>query len=111
MTLRPTIHRDPKKGKSLEIKAKQGYNNCYSYSAVYPHSGDSFSLFMSELNTEMMNVYVKQLHHAFPNKKKLLLVMDQAAWHKSNMLLPFEQILIKFLPSYSPELNPIEKLW
>lgn len=98
------------KGRPLEIKVKQGYSNFYIYSAVAPHSGDSFSLFMPEVNTDMMNVYLQQLHHAFP-LKKLMLIMDQAAWHKSNLLQQFDNIEIRFLPPYSPELNPVEKLW
>lgn len=98
------------KGKPLEIKVKPGYKNFYIYSAVSPQSGDSFSLVMPEVNTEMMNIYLKELGNAFPNKK-LMLIMDQAAWHKSDSLLKFENIAIKFLPPYSPELNPIEKLW
>ena len=37
--------------------------------------------------------------------------MDQAAWHKSSALLKYPNILIKFQPPYSPELNPVEHLW
>ena len=98
------------KGKPLEIKVKQGYKNFYIYSSVSPHSGDSFSLFMPEVNTDMMNVYLKELFKSFPDKK-LMLIMDQAPWHQSNNLIVPENIAIKFLPPYSPELNPIEKLW
>jgi transposase len=98
------------KGKPLEIKVKQGYKNFYIYSSVCPHNGDSFSLFMPEVNTDMMNVYLKELIKTFPNKR-LMLIMDQAAWHTTDMLDDFENICIKLLPPYSPELNPIEKLW
>jgi transposase len=98
------------KGKPLEIKVKQGYKNFYIYSSVSPHSGDSFSLFTPEVNTDMMNVYLKELLKSFPDKK-LMLIMDQAAWHHSNNLIVPENITIRFLPPYSPELNPVEKLW
>lgn len=98
------------KGKPLEIKVKQGYKNFYIYSSVSPYSGDSFSLFMPEVNTDMMNVYLKELLKSFPDKR-LMLIMDQAAWHHSNNLIVPENITIRFLPPYSPELNPVEKLW
>lgn len=98
------------KGKPLEIKVKQGYKNFYIYSSVCPHTGDSFSLFMPEVNTEMMNIYLKELNKAFPNKK-IMLIMDQAAWHTSDMVQDFANICVKFMPPYSPELNPVEKLW
>ncbi len=37
--------------------------------------------------------------------------MDGAGWHKSKGLRIPETIKIMFLPPYSPELNPIERLW
>ncbi len=43
------------KGKRLEIKVKQGYKSFYSYSAISPLSGEDFSLFLPEINTEMIN--------------------------------------------------------
>lgn len=43
--------------------------------------------------------------------KKIMIIMDQAAWHKSDDLIVSSNIQIKFLPPYSPELNPVEKLW
>jgi len=98
------------KGKPLEIKVKQGYKNFYIYSSVCPCTGDSFSLFMPEVNTEMMNVYLKELSKTFPDKN-IMLIMDQASWHKSDDLMKFKNIKFNLLPPYSPELNPIEKLW
>ncbi|MDW7682041.1 MAG: IS630 family transposase [bacterium] len=98
------------KGKPLEIKVKQGYDNFYIYSSVCPHKGDSFTLFMPEVNTDMMNCYLKELQKEFPDKK-IILIMDRAAWHTSDDLLEFENIKIILLPPYSPELNPIERLW
>ena len=55
-------------------------------------------------------IYLRELKKAYSDKN-IMLIMDQAAWHKSNSLNKFENIYIKFLPPYSPELNPIEKLW
>ena len=46
--------------------------------------------------------------------KRVLIVMDNARFHRKNML---EKIIkgtghrLLFLPPYSPDLNPIEKLW
>ena len=37
--------------------------------------------------------------------------MDGAGWHKSNKLIIPNNIRIIIQPPYSPELNPIEKLW
>ena len=37
--------------------------------------------------------------------------MDQAGWHSSKELVIPEDVVLLPLPSYSPELNPIERLW
>jgi transposase len=42
-------------------------------------------------------------------KKDVILVMDNAAWHKA-LVVP-KNIEIVYLPPYSPELNPVERLW
>lgn len=37
--------------------------------------------------------------------------MDGAGWHKSKDLVVPSNIEILYLPPYSPELNPVERLW
>lgn len=58
----------------------------------------------------MMNIYLKEMQKEYSGKR-ILLIMDQGAWHKSESLEVPPNIRIKFLPPYSPELNPVEKLW
>lgn len=98
------------KGKKLRVKVQQGFKNFYGYSAVCPFDGENFSLIMPAVNTETMNVYLDELSNTFKGKK-LILIMDQAGWHKSKELKGYSNIEIELLPGYSPELNPIEKLW
>lgn len=43
--------------------------------------------------------------------KQILLVLDQAGWHKSGDLVVPEGLHLPFLPSHSPELQPAERLW
>ena len=47
--------------------------------------------------------------------KIINLVVDNASWHKSKELQPFlesnKRLNLIYLPPYSPDLNPIEKLW
>ena len=37
--------------------------------------------------------------------------MDKAGWHTAGELRVPENLSLVFLPPYSPELNPIERLW
>ena len=98
------------KGKPLSVKVKQGYKSFYTYASVSPHTGDAFSLLLPEVNTDMMNIYMNELTKAY-HDKEIVLIMDQAGWHKAKDLNVPNNITIKFLPPYSPELNPVEKLW
>ena len=41
----------------------------------------------------------------------MALIMDQAGWHKAKDLKIPPNIHILYLPPYSPELNPVERLW
>jgi transposase len=47
---------------------------------------------------------------------KIFLILDNARWHRSKDLKEFletnrERLVFIFLPAYSPELNPIERVW
>lgn len=57
-----------------------------------------------------MNIFLSEF--AKVNKdQKIVMVMDGAGWHKSDKLKYPKNIRIIILPPYSPELNPVEKLW
>ncbi|WP_193437185.1 transposase, partial [Streptococcus suis] len=57
-----------------------------------------------------MNVFLKQLSEAYPDDY-ILLVMDNAVWHKSSTLEKPHNIGFEFIPPYTPEMNPIEQVW
>ena len=45
---------------------------------------------------------------------KIILILDNVSYHKSEktkQLLQRENIILKFQPPYSPDLNPIEPSW
>jgi transposase len=57
-----------------------------------------------------MNLYLQELSKQFADQR-IALIMDQAGWHKSKELVIPDNICILYLPPYSPELNPVERLW
>jgi transposase len=99
-----------KQGIRSQTVVKPGYKNFYIYSGVSPQSGESFSLFLPWVNTDMMNLFLGELS-AHYHDKQVLLFMDKAGWHTAKARENFPNIAIEYLPPYSPELNPIEKLW
>lgn len=99
-----------KKGLRTAVPIKLGFKNFYLYSAVNCLSGSSCTLMLPKVNSFCMNIYLKELSSQYADQD-VLLVMDGAGWHKSNDLKIPKNIKIIYLPPYSPELNPVEKLW
>lgn len=98
------------KGSRAQIKISMGFKNFYVYSAVSSLTGDSFSLILPYVNTECMNIFLKNISLQY-KCSKLIIVLDGASWHRSvNLAIP-ANISIIHLPPYSPELNPVERLW
>lgn len=82
----------------------------YCYGAVDSHTGESCFMIGGGCNTDWMNEFLKQLSEAYPNDY-ILLVMDNAVWHKSRTLEKPSNIGFEFIPPYTPEMNPIEQVW
>jgi transposase len=65
---------------------------------------------MPYANTDCMNVFLEELSKTYPDDY-ILLLLDNAAWHHSSMMVvPANVHLFPLLP-YTPELNPIEMIW
>jgi transposase len=43
--------------------------------------------------------------------KQVVLVVDQAGWHRSGKLVVPTGLHLEYLPAYAPELQPVERLW
>ncbi|CIZ34404.1 transposase family protein [Streptococcus pneumoniae] len=82
----------------------------YCYGAVDAHTGESFFLRAGGCNTEWMNAFLEELSQAYPDDY-LLLVIDNAIWHKSSTLKIPTNIGFAFIPPYTPEMNPVEQVW
>ena len=99
-----------RKGQRTPVKIKLGYENFYLYSAVNSKTGDSFSLMLPKVNTLCMNIFMKEFGK-YINNKDITFIMDGATWHKSRSLHIPSNIKSIIQPPYSPEVNPVERLW
>ena len=78
---------------------------------VGPRTGQFYALEFTHTDSEVFQVF---LDHANQDVKldrpRNILICDNATWHKKKSLHwgAFEPV---FLPPYSPDLNPIERLW
>jgi transposase len=62
------------------------------------------------VNTDMMNVFLAWMAERLDGRR-CILIMDRAGWHVSRDIEAPPNIRIVLLPPYSPELNPVERLW
>lgn len=83
------------------------------YGFLHPHSGETYWWLLPYVNTQLFNRVLKDFakHFAIGEHKRILLVLDQAGWHSSQDLEVPPGIHLLFLPAYSPELQPAERLW
>jgi len=87
------------------------YKWVYLYAAVNPVTGASSAMIAPTVNTECMNVHLRWISEAAGPGTQVVLVLDRAGWHVAKELRVPDNITLLHLPSYSPELNPVERLW
>jgi transposase len=80
--------------------------------AVNPSTGQLVSLIVPHCDTSVFQVFLDTMAEEIPKRpdKRILLVLDNASWHKAKSL-NWYHIEPIYLPPYSPDFNPIERLW
>lgn len=80
--------------------------------AVAPATGQLVSLVVPHCNTEVFQVFLDTVAREIPPEegKTVHLVLDNASWHKATAL-NWHHLKAVYLPPYSPDFNPIERLW
>lgn len=76
-----------------------------------PARDTGVALVMTGLDTEAMNLFLAELSQAVAPGAHAVVLMDKAGWHIAGDLVVPSNLSLVFLPPYSPELNPIERLW
>lgn len=99
-----------KRGVMPYVTQQQIREYTYAFTAVCPETGDSCSLIMPYADTDAMGIFLETLSNQQCNER-IILCMDKAGWHTTKQLVIPNNIIIWFLPPYSPELNPVEPIW
>lgn len=68
-------------------------------------------MIFSECDTEVMQLFLNEASARIPFGRHAVLILDQASWHTTENLKCPPNISLLHLPSYSPELNPVEQVW
>jgi putative transposase len=88
-----------------------GFTSAYVFAAVCPADGKAAAVIMPVCNTVAMNHHLREISSQVGAAAHALLVLDGAGWHKSQGLAVPDNITLLTLPPYSPELNPVERIW
>lgn len=100
-----------KKGEKARVTRNGDHLRMNVVGMIAPRTGECFALEMSHSDRESFQAFLEEANrHVTLSRKRNLLIVDNASWHKSKGLNwgAFEPV---FLPPYSPDLNPIEHLW
>lgn len=102
-----------RKGTRPRVVVQHRYQWLYVYTFVHPATGQTEWFLLPTVSAEVFSIalaHFAQAVGAGPTKR-ILLVLDRAGWHSSPQLVVPEGIHLLFLPPYSPELQPCERLW
>ena len=125
---RPIIYVD-ESGFALDSPRDKGYSTkgekCYGYrdwhakdrtnaiGAIMDFKLLNVCLFDSNIDADIFYAWVTQeLLTCTPDNA--VVVLDNATFHKRNDIVAAiekQELIVQFLPPYSPDLNPIEKKW
>jgi transposase len=86
------------------------------FGAVNLRRGQIHALFCEPFNGDTFAVFLRTLLRRRTPGRKMVLIADNAAYHKSPPVRDFlatswPAIQVRYLPPYSPDLNPIERVW
>lgn len=103
-----------KKGVRKEIPANSGRSRLNLSGGVDVISYKVIVQADQTLNADATISFFQKVEAAYPEKSKIHVFCDNARYYKNKLVqgyLESSKIMLHFLPPYSPNLNPIERLW
>jgi len=96
------------------VAPKQPFEPLYEwywlYGAVEPATGEGHFWELPALDAECFSLYLSKLSQACADTLNVV-VLDGAPAHVAGTVVVPENVVLVRLPPYSPELNPVERLW
>ena len=78
---------------------------------VCPRTGEFFAIEASHSDSETFQAFLNEAHKSVTfQRPRNILILDNASWHKRKTL-NWQGWEAMYLPPYSPDLNPIERIW
>jgi hypothetical protein len=89
----------------------QRYTWAHLFAAVRPATGESFALVLPRVSTAAMQAFLDRFSAALAPDEHAAMAVDGAGWHVAHALRIPDNVTLVLLPPYSPELNPVERVW
>ena len=99
-----------KRGSRPRQPADQRYENAYLFGAICPAKGKGAALALPFADTAAMQLHLDEISRYVAKGAHAVLLLDRAGWHTTGKLNVPKNITPIFLPSRSPELNPVENI-
>jgi transposase len=96
------------KGFRPPYTVRRAYEWTYLYATVDPMTGESSCVYLPGMDGLCLEAFLEQLGKAYA-EHHLVVVLDGAPSHRSEGIACPENVSLLRLPSYSPELNPVER--
>jgi len=104
-----------KKGETVEISTTASRTRVNLIGAIDLENISETTVAEYEtINTDSVSNFLVGIRKEYDIKFKLHIILDQSGYHRSDELkkvAKFLNIKLHYLPAYSPNLNPIERLW
>lgn len=116
----PTLNSEPsygwiEKGEEYQIRSNSGRTRANILGALNPNQvTDVITKEYKTINSQWAVDFIEEIGRRNPEAKKIMLFSDNAGYFKKiekDGLLTDKRIEIVWLPTYSPNLNLIERLW
>lgn len=110
LNLHPTVTRCwMAKGGQKQVDTPRQNQKAYALGAVDYYNGEVLHLLSPRKDRAAFSSLVEKVLRAYP-ELEVYLVVDNYICHKG-VNVAEERLKLVYLPTYSPHLNPIEKLW
>lgn len=104
-----------KKGETPKVKVTGNRGSIAVSSAISPAGRMVFRIEKKTVNSKTFIEFLKQImkHHPW---RKIIVIVDNSPTHTSKAVKDFieqnkNKIIVHYLPTYSPDLNPDEEVW
>ena len=98
-------------GTRPRLPADQRYKSAYLFGAICPARGTGAALALPFADTQAMQLHLDEISRHVARGAHAVLLLDRAGWHTTEKLKLPKNLTLIFLPSRSPELNPVENIW